>query len=191
MRYGRLIVVGPEGKTRDKHECICDCGNAVFVALNSLRCGNTKSCGCLSSELSSARFRKHGGKGTSEYTSWQLMKDRCYNKNNRTFSYYGGRGVRVCDQWVGDFLAFISDMGNKPDPSYSIDRIDGDGDYTPDNCKWSSKTDQVRNRRNTKLVEYNGETKPLAEWCEILKLDYAKTNKRLWRNWSAERAFKE
>tara|TARA_R110000824_G_C15021618_1_gene658444 strand:+ start:213 stop:800 length:588 start_codon:yes stop_codon:yes gene_type:complete len=189
MKYGRLTLVGAEGLTRDKHECLCDCGKTVFVKLNSLRSGGTKSCGCLHSEAVSKALKKHGAARTTEYASWQLLKDRCHNKNNRTYSYYGGKGISVCDRWINSFENFISDMGMKPSKSHSIERIKGDLDYCPENCKWASKKEQVRNRSNTKKVKYKGVEKPLAEWCEILGLDYNNTNKRIWRGWDIDSAF--
>jgi hypothetical protein len=163
----------------------------VEKRLNNVMNGTTRSCGCLRRKTAHTTFFKHGGKGTTEYASWQLMKDRCYNRNNTTYEYYGGRGIEVCDRWRDSFVSFLSDMGKKPEKSFSLDREDGDDNYSPDNCRWASKTAQVRNRRNTKLVKYQGETKPLAEWCEILDLDYNNTNKRLWRGWDVDRAFTE
>ena len=189
MKYGRLTLLAPEGLTRDRHKCLCDCGEIVFIHLARLRSGNTRSCGCLKRDLSSKRFRKHYGRGTPEYTSWQLMKDRCYNANNKTYSYYGGKGISVCDEWRNDFVVFLRDMGIKPSSSHTLDRIDGNKNYCSDNCRWATKTEQARNRKNTKTAFFNGQTKPLAEWCEILDMDYNNTNKRLWRGWSVERAF--
>jgi len=191
MKYGRLTIIGEERRSIDYHECICDCGKTTSVKLTCLRTGNTKSCGCIRRDIVSLRFRKHYGKGTPEYTSWQLMKDRCYNQNNKTFSYYGGKGVRVDDKWIDDFTVFLSDMGKKPGKSHTLDRVNGDLNYSKENCRWATKTEQVRNRKNTKFIEYKGERKPLAEWCEILNLDYNNTNKRIWRGWEIERAFTE
>ena len=191
MKYGRLVVVGVEGSVRLKHECVCDCGKVVFVRLCSLRSGNTKSCGCLRADAVSRRFSKHGLVWTKEYTSWQLMKDRCYNKKNKTYRYYGGKGIRVCSEWKNDFPKFLLDMGKKPSSDFSIDRIDGLKNYNNENCRWATKTEQVRNRKNTIKINYEGVERPLAEWCEILNLDYTKTYKRLWRGWDINRSFKE
>lgn len=191
MAYGRLTIVGEEGRTRDKHKCVCLCGNVVYVALNALKSGNTKSCGCLRKEMVSARFKKHGMVNTPEYTSWQLMKDRCYNPSNKTFKYYGGAGVKVCKRWRNSFQNFLFDMGMKPSLSHSIDRINGAKIYSVKNCRWASKTEQARNRGNTLKVTFRNELRPLAEWCDILGLPYVKTYKRIWRGWSVERAFKE
>ncbi|HDR0611642.1 hypothetical protein [Pasteurella multocida] len=191
MKYGRLTLLEPMRRTRDKHKCICDCGNILFVRLNSLKSGNTKSCGCLKKELTSQCFSKHGKKFTPEYTSWQLMKDRCLNKNNKTYKYYGGRGIKVCSEWIDSFERFFLDMGEKPSKHHTLDRINTNGDYSRENCRWASKKEQVRNRHNTKMIKYKNETRPLAEWCEILGLDYANTNKRLFRKWTIERAFTE
>lgn len=188
MKYGKLkIINGIEGKTKDLHECICDCGAIVQVLLNSLRSGNTESCGCIHKENLSKRRRKHLGKGTTEYNSWSLMRDRCNNPNNKSYSYYGARGIRVCVEW-DDFTVFLYDMGFKPDRSYSIDRIDNNKDYTSKNCKWSTMKEQVRNRNITVKYNIEGVEKPLAEWCEIYGMKYITVYKRIYDGMSIKKA---
>jgi hypothetical protein len=188
MKYGFLLLLEKESRVRHKHKCLCDCGATVYIRLDSMRSGNTKSCGCLQKEAASKRRRKHYGRGTPEYTTWIMMRDRCNNKNNPKYSYYGGRGISVCSRW-DNFIDFVADMGFRPTDLHTIDRIDTDKNYEPTNCKWSTRKEQARNRRNTKMIAYNGSTKPLAEWCELLDMDYNNTNKRLWRGWSVNRAF--
>jgi len=187
MRFGYLTLMSMEGVTSEKHKCLCDCGNITYVPLSALKSGNTRSCGCLQKETASKLFFKHGLKGTTEYTSWILMRDRCNNPNNKTYSYYGGRGITVCERW-DDFLLFLEDVGKKPSKSHTIDRIDSNDNYHPHNCKWSTKKEQVRNRSNTKKLIMNGVTKPLAEWAEIYGIPYHNLNRRIWEGWSVERA---
>lgn len=188
MKYGKLkIVDGIEGKVRQLHKCICDCGNAVNVKLGSLRSGNTKSCGCVRKEQLSKRMRKHSGKGTTEYNSWTLMRDRCNNPNNKSYRYYGGVGISICSEW-DDFTVFLSDMGLKPDCLHSIDRVNNLKGYYPGNCKWSTMKEQVRNRKTTVRHTIGGEEKPLAEWCEIYGIDYQTAYKRIYDGMEVEKA---
>jgi hypothetical protein len=111
-------------------------------------------------------------KGDTTYNSWVHMIDRCYNPNADNYDYYGGRGIQVCDQWRFDYDAFVADMGKKPAKGMSIDRIDFDGDYTPENCRWVSRHEQMRNRRNVHLVDHRGITKSIAEWAETLGVSW-------------------
>ena len=135
----------------------------------------------------SETFFKHGKKGTPEYSVWALMRDRCNNPNNKKFDYYGGKGVSVCERW-DDFTLFLDDMGHRPSRLHTIDRIDSGGNYDPDNCKWSTRKEQVRNRSNTKMLTVDGATKPMAEWAEIYEIPYQVVNKRVWRGWDHKRA---
>jgi hypothetical protein len=160
-RFERLTVLRRTEK--DKHgkiqwECICECGQITVVNGENLKYGRVKSCGCLANELHIERgqtFRlKHGhnrkGKATPEYNSWRSMIARCENTKSNSYDNYGGRGIKVCPKWRSSFENFIEDMGLKPDPSYSLDRINVDGDYNKENCRWASKTDQSRNVRSSK-----------------------------------------
>lgn len=116
------------------------------------------------------------------------MKDRCYNKNSSAFSRYGGRGIFICEEWRHDFAAFFNDMGQKPSARHSIERIDNDGPYGPENCRWATQTEQGRNRSNNLLVEVGGERKPLSEWCHQFNIDRTTVLSRLKRGWAAARA---
>lgn len=148
MRFARLSVVAYSGN--DRHgkaiwECLCDCGKTTTPTTSDLTTGHTTSCGC--SRIGKTGTPKHGMFDTPEYNAWRAMKSRCYNKNNKGYPLWGGRGIRVCDQWVNSFEQFHADMGMKPGPDYSIDRIDNDGDYTPDNCRWATLSEQNANKR--------------------------------------------
>jgi hypothetical protein len=155
--FGRLTAVEPTAERRDAKVvwlCACVCGNTIRVSSRLLTQGKTRSCGCLRLEMAAARLRLHGAKAAGrlapEYTNWQAMKDRCYNKNNNHFRRYGGRGIRVCDRWlkgengVHPFVCFLKDMGPRPSPLHStIDRFpNNDGDYEPTNCRWATQADQ-------------------------------------------------
>ena len=152
QRFGKLSVmekiVPPKGRTL--FICACDCGGKITLNSSDLQSGNTKSCGCYRREISSRINLKHGatvnGKHTGAYRSWTTMKSRCYNEDNNRFYAYGGRGIRVCDRWLESFDNFFADMGDRPE-GYSLDRIDVNGNYSPENCKWATTTEQSRNQR--------------------------------------------
>lgn len=168
-RFGRLVVLaemserGSWGKIM--WECLCDCGGANILATTTLNSGLVKSCGCIKRELDLERTRTHGMSKTLIYDVYNSMKARCYNTANAAYSYYGGSGVKVCDRWLEGngvgFLNFVEDMGEKPSPTFSVDRIDPDGDYSPGNCRWASKHTQAVNQR---LKESNKSGKTGVAW---------------------------
>lgn len=185
QKFGRLTVI--KYVYSDKHhnavwQCQCKCGNIVEVRGDMLRNGNTKSCGCLCTT--------HHKSNTRLYHTWQQAKDRCYNKNNKDYRDYGGRGIAVYDEWKDDFTAFYNwatENGYRDD--LTLDRVDVNSNYTPDNCRWLTIKQQNRNKRNNKNYTINGETKCLAEWCEILNLKYNRIYNRIHKyHWSIERA---
>lgn len=157
MRFGQLIAISrAENKTstQTKWNCKCDCGNEVVVFGANLTTNHSQSCGCVKSITVSLRVRKHGqshigssGASSTEYMIWTNMLTRCYNENNNHYVNYGARGIKVCDRWKNDFSCFIEDMGLRPSKEHSIDRIDCNGDYTPENCRWADAYVQSRNQR--------------------------------------------
>lgn len=155
-KYGKLKII-EEADVRNGRRmfvCKCDCGDYKTIPLYSLRCGDSKSCGCLQKEVTIKRSTKHGftpaGKPQPlEYRIWASMIQRCENPNDRSYKYYGGRGIKVCKRWH-NFKFFIQDMGKKPTKNHSIDRIDNNGDYKKSNCRWATKKQQSNNRRNNK-----------------------------------------
>lgn len=153
-RFGRLVVVERSGSTPKggaRWLCRCDCGSDATVAAGNLRGGSTRSCGCLGSELSSARAATHRMSKTPTYVSWSAMIQRCTNPKAHGAHNYSGRGIGVCERWRS-FENFLSDMGERP-AGATLDRFpDGDGNYEPANCRWATKTEQARNARYTKLT---------------------------------------
>ena len=151
-KYARLKQVGPrEGRFA---RFLCDCGAEKVISIYSVASGHTKSCGCISKEVASVRFKTHGQSRSSLYSRWVMMKDRCYNPKNIGYKNYGGRGITVCDRWKVSFENFKKDMGNIPTEQHSLDRKDNSKGYTPENCKWSDKVEQTQNRR----VRKNGKS---------------------------------
>ena len=131
----------------------------------------------------------HGLRHTRIYAIYHHIMAKCYKKYDSHYKYYGARGIRVCDEWKRGFISFYNwAMNNGYQDNLTIDRIDVNGNYEPDNCRWTDMKTQVRNRRNTIKLTYKGETKPLAEWCEILNLNYDTIKRRLYRGWDVARA---
>jgi len=195
-RYGRLTVIreteqrrSPCGHAERQVLCECDCGNEIVVLLNSLRFGRTKSCGCLANDLTAARNRRnatHGMSNSPTYLCWYSMRQRCNNMHHQAYSEYGGRGITVCERWQNCFENFLEDMGKRPSPRHSIDRVDNDGNYEPGNCRWATVTEQGRNKRNNVLLTCQGETMCLSEWAERVGITPEGLSARLARGWSVE-----
>jgi len=153
-RSGRLVAIR-FSHTQNKKSmwlCLCDCGKETITVVTNINNGSTKSCGCLRAETMGNIARKHGMTKTPTYISWQMMIVRCTYKYRKSYKRYGGRGIKVCDRWINSFENFLKDMGVRP-KGLSIDRKNNDGNYTPENCKWSTQTEQVRNSTTVKLTE--------------------------------------
>lgn len=196
QRFKRLIVLrelpnrrSPNGESRRWCLCQCDCGKEVVVRVGRLLSGNTGSCGCLSRDTTRKRALKHGhnraGENDPTYKSWTHMKDRCLNPRNKSYSYYGGRGITVCGRWL-DFANFLEDMGEKPRGT-SLDRINNDGNYEPGNCRWANAKQQNRNRRWNVWIEFQGRKMILTDWAKEIGISRMGLVRRL-NKWSLEDA---
>ncbi len=204
-KYGRLLVIKqaddyvyPNGKRRTCWECLCDCGNTVIVEQSNLKSGNSNSCGCLDYELKLTRSITHGDRHSKLYGIWTNMKTRCNNPNNTSYKDYGERGIAVCKEWDDSYEAFkdwaIKSGYSKETDSYycSLDRIDVNKGYYPDNCRWVSMKKQANNRRNTIMIAYNGETKSLSEWADTFHIKYHTLFARLYKlGWTFDEAIQK
>lgn len=150
--FGELTVTSltVSSGTKRKWLCRCSCGKRTSVVGSNLTTGNTRSCGHVRSEVTKARSIRHGMTRTAEYRAWLQLIQRCTVPQNPKYPSYGGRGIRVCDRWRNSFEAFLSDMGKRPSPDLSIDRINNDGNYEPGNCRWATRSQQARNTRRQK-----------------------------------------
>jgi len=175
-RYGKLTVLRRVKSTT--WECKCDCGNTSQVLKCNLVTGNTTSCGCVYKEAIGNRARTHGKSHSAEYYAYHGLIARCYGTESKSYADYGGRGITVCPQWLGDggFEQFLKDMGPRP-ISMSIDRMDNDKGYSPENCRWAPRTTQMRNKRDNTL--FKGLC--LAEWAEVLGVNYSTIRARMRR----------
>lgn len=194
QRFGRLVALryaGPDGTGRTQWVCECDCGVTKVVAARSLPDGNTRSCGCLSHEDRITRSTTHGMYGTPEYRTWGQMLVRCYRVTGQAYRRYGGRGITVCSRWRKSFAVFFEDVGFRPSTQHSIDRIDNEKNYEPGNVRWATRSQQARNRRNNRLLTFQGETKPLVAWAEEHEMAQHTLSERLRHGWTVERALTE
>jgi hypothetical protein len=173
-KYGRWTVIRFDRIFKKSYYwiCQCECGTEKSVLVANLTSSKSLSCGCLALELAAQREKTHGKCGTRIYRLWSSMKTRCTNQKEQAYKFYGARGIKVCDKWMNSFEAFYADMGDPPHEHSSIERIDVNGDYCPENCIWIDFAKQAFNKTNSLIVEYCGEKKCVAEWCQILNLPY-------------------
>lgn len=190
-KFNRLTVIrrdtGHRDKTRIHWMCKCECGKWVSVATHDLRSGNTKSCGCLRDEKARANMTTHGESKTKLYAVWNTMMSRCYNPKTERYNRYGGRGITVCDEWLHNYQAFrdwANSNGYKE--GLTIDRIDVDGNYCPDNCRWVSSLEQQNNTSRNRYITLDGETHTMAEWARKTGISVAAINSRLKSGWGVK-----
>lgn len=190
-RFGRLVVIKFAGISRNQKStfmCRCDCGNETVVIGGNLCSGIAKSCGCLRNQRTRERMTTHGMSHHPAYGRYALMLDRCYNTECDEYHNYGGRGIYVCDRWRKSIKAFLQDVGEPPSHTHSIDRINNDGPYEPENCRWATKTEQNINRRVTKWFRRNDVVMCESEWSKSLGMKKDGVSARLRRGWDLEKA---
>lgn len=189
--YGRLTVLSRIGRDRRGNArwlTSCSCGKKHEVSSNELRCGSTKSCGCLKAQNTIERNWRHGGSNSREYRIWSGAKNRCHNPSNKSFYQYGARGIVMCLRWRESFENFLEDMGSCPFPKSSIDRINTLGNYELKNCRWATPKQQSNNQRTNHLITWEGLTMNVSQWAEYLGMRYSTLSLRIQRGWSIERA---
>lgn len=170
-------------------ECSCEQHTQKILARHSVVSGNSKSCGCLSIEKASERASTHRMSGSRIHNIWKGMKERCYNPNHEQYKDYGGRGILICDEWKDDFLLFYNwAINNDYQNNLTIDRIDNNGNYEPNNCKWSTRKEQGNNQRTNHLLTYNNKTQTISQWADEVGLNNHTLQTRISRGWSIEDA---
>lgn len=200
QRFGRYFVlsraedqVSPSGRHRVMWMCLCDCGNVKIVHGDSLVSGHVVSCGCYKAEIKRAQLTTHGGtvggKPTRLYKVWDGMKARCYNPKKEYYAIYGGRGIAMCEEWHNSFEAFRDwALSHGYADNLSIDRIDNDGPYCPDNCRWATISEQNNNKSTSHFLTFNGETKTIAQWAEETGFSFHLIYSRISKGMSVEDA---
>jgi hypothetical protein len=191
--YGSLTVVSqsPEQKRSKQCECFCLCGKNVTMYINNLIRLTRNTCYCEEREKIRATKKDHRSRSRHnipEYKIWKDMRKRCFNKNCKAYSDYGGRGITICPDW-SDFLVFYRDLGPRPSQTHSIERVDNNGIYCKDNCRWATRAEQTTNTRRNHYLSFNGETKHLSEWARTVGLSEDCLERRLNKlKWSTEKA---
>lgn len=186
-RFGRLTAIRRAENAkcgRSRWLCVCDCGAETVVQTNSLVSGHTTSCGCYNGACQTI----HGKTNTRLFRIWSKMKSRCFCENDKDFKNYGGRGIRVCDEWKDDFLAFYTwSMENGYRDDLTIDRVCNDGPYAPWNCRWTDLSVQANNRRSNHVLVFGGASHTIHEWSQLLGMSEAALVKRMKYGWDVER----
>lgn len=195
-RFGRLVVerriteISPKERNyRTLWQCRCDCGKTVIVWANNLVRGDTRSCGCYKSDLTSAREREHGMSDTRLYEIWKGMRRRCCDPKRNSYNNYGARGIFVCDEWDKSFNSFKDwALSSGYKDGMTIDREDNNGPYCPENCKWATMKEQANNRRTSRFIDVFGQHLTISQASEIFGIKSGTIRARLESGWSAEKA---
>ncbi len=192
-KFGRLTVIEQCGRNKQGGvlwQCKCDCGNNHVASNGALCAGTVQSCGCLKEERQKESVTKHGLHQNPLYKKWQGMKTRCTNKKAANYHDYGGRGIKVCGEWEHDFLSFYKwAIANGYADGLTLDRIDVNGDYCPENCRWATIEEQNNNQRNSRVLTHNGKTQTVGQWAKETGLNYQTIRRRIdILHWSVEKA---
>lgn len=192
QRFGMLVAVkriAIKPRRGSLWECKCDCGNTKAIFQCQLRQGKTKSCGCFFKKNVGKWNTTHGCSMTKAFRSWMGMIRRCHSEHDAAFARYGGRGIKVCEEWRNSFDAFLRDMGHPPTAKHSIGRIDNDGHYQKDNCEWQTAAQQNANRSNSVFITIDGKTKCVSEWCRHFGVNVPAAFARIKYGWDPVRVF--
>lgn len=164
----------------------CDCGTKKSIKLKAVTSGQIKSCGCLGRNRPKKPRKKRQAKvpkNAKERRAWAKMKERCYRPAHRAYKYYGERGIQVCEAWRNSFQQFLEDMGSAPTRQHSVDRINNDGNYCKENCRWATPIEQNQNRRDNKFLTIMGETRTISHWARVFSLSDNTISGRVQRGW--------
>ena len=186
-----IDVIFPEGSKRQKLVCKCDCGNTVLIFPYQLDSSQSQiSCGCVKHRT--PYNATHKLSKTKLYKVWETIRTKCRNPKSSNYRLYGGRGIDICDEWYNDFLAFRDwALSHGYQEGLTIDRINNNQGYSPDNCHWITNREQQLNKRNNVLISYQGKTQTLVEWCDELGLKYKTIQNRIVKGWDKVRAITE
>jgi len=193
-KFNKLTITGWKRSENNGYkiiaQCVCECGVPIDVFMSNVVRGHTKSCGCHKVSMKGKCHLTHGKSRGKTYRIFAGMKSRCLNPNEKAYPDYGGRGIKICERWLGKggFLNFLEDMGECP-LGYSIERKNVNGNYEPGNCLWIPRTNQAKNRRDTIWITLNGETKTLTDWCEIKQTPWSRIHSRISNGWPTEMLF--
>lgn len=187
-KFGRLIVLkvagvkNSKGGSRNYVTCLCECGNIKDMPYGRIKSGRIYSCGCYNKEVVRTMMSTHGLSKTKLYKTWAGMKERCYNPNNKNYSIYGGRGIKICKEWLEDFINFYEwAIKNGYTEKLTIDRIDVNGNYEPSDCRWATQREQCNNWRRNIIIDYKGHHGTIAEVARELNIKYTTLYQRLFR----------
>ena len=189
-KFNKLTIVADAGYIQKKRQrarmvhCLCECGNTVVLELTEVKASRKQACGC---ELRKGNSRRHSMTGTRVHRIWIGMRYRILHPNASGYANYGGRGIKYDPAW-DSFEAFLADMGEPPADNYTLDRIDSNGDYCKANCRWATMEVQVRNRRNSVILEYGGRRQNLVDWASELGIHPMTLRGRLDKGWPLETA---
>lgn len=190
-KFGNLMPISMEyvkGK-RAFWKCLCDCGNEKIIRADHLISGHTQSCGCISKSTHKATHSKHNKSDTKLYKIWSSIKQRCFYEKSTNYKNYGGRGISICKEWKDNFQSFYDwSISSGYKEGLSIDRVDVNGIYCPENCRWATIIEQSNNKRNNVIIEFNGVKKPLNYWEQKTGLSREIIYKRIRRGWEVKDA---
>lgn len=195
--FGKLTVIAYAYGTPRKDKptskihwwkCQCACGKTKVIRGNDLVTGKITSCRCVQRNRVRQRMTTHGDTGSPEHRTWKELHRRCHNEKSGSYKNYGKRGIKICARWRGryGFANFLADMGRMPKPGMQIDRENNNGDYTPTNCRWATRKQNCRNKRNNRLITHAGIACTIAEWAETLSINYHTIRSRLRRGWPVD-----